>query len=372
MPDPIPGPCRATATIAFARVADCIDPILASIATHDMRITPEGASWRVEAVFGRAWLQPQPGALTLRVETADAVSLNRMKHALAGPIGFIAASEKLEIRWVGDAAGLVPLDDLRVLRVVQVSALTPRLRRIVLQGEDLGHLDRPDQMHCRLIFAARGEAAPVWPMLDDDGRVAWPGGKMPTRVYTLRAVDPTRGQVTIDFALHAAAGPATTWAEAACPGDAVAVVGPAAGGPIAASFHVLFGDETGLPGIARMLESLAPDARGHAFIEVQDEGEILALSAPPGIALQWLLRGAAPAGTTTLLQQAVRGVAWPRALAEVFVWGGCEYRAFRDIHRFLKQEVGLDRARQVLYSHWHRTLSEEQIIEIGGAAYLPE
>jgi len=26
----------------------------------------------------------------------------------------------------------------------------------------------------------------------------------------------------------------------------------------------------------------------------------------------------------------------------------------------------------VLYSHWHRRLSEEQIIEIGAEAYLPE
>ena len=122
----------------------------------------------------------------------------------------------------------------------------------------------------------------------------------------------------------------------------------------------------GLPGIARILESLPDDARGHAFIEVRDGAEELPLARPPGIGLNWLHRQGAPAGTTSLLPDAVRGLAWPADRQEVFVWGGCEHRAFRDIHRHLKQEVGLSPRQQVLYSHWHRALSEEQIIEIGG------
>ena len=53
-------------------------------------------------------------------------------------------------------------------------------------------------------------------------------------------------------------------------------------------------------------------------------------------------------------------------------WGGCEHKAFRAIHRYLRHDLGLPAARQVLYSYWHRTLSEEQIIEIGAPAYLAE
>lgn len=365
-------PCTASALIAFPKLADYLDPILASIATHDMTVHEHDGGYAVIAAFGRATLQVLPAALHIHAEAADPAALNRMKHALAGPIGFIAAQERLDIQWRGGTSGMTPLDDLRVLRVATVHDLTPRLRRIVLQGTDLGHLNRADQLHCRLIFAPKGDAAVTWPMLDSNGRVTWPGGKMPTRVYTIRAIDPLAGRLTIDFALHTDAGPATLWAQGAQPGDRVGVVGPAAGGPKPAAFYVLAGDETGLPGIARILESLPADARGHAFVEVCDIKEELPLTKPAGIELRWLHRAGAAAGATTLLPDAVRAVRWPAALDDAFFWGGCEHKAFRAIHRYLRHELKLPNDRQVLYSHWHRTLNEEQIIEIGAPAYLAD
>lgn len=372
MPNDRSRPCTASARIAFPTLADYLEPILASIATHDMTVAPQGDHYQVTAAFGRATLHALPGQLRIEVEAQDPQALNRMKHALTGPIGFIAARERLLIEWTGDEGGLAPLADLRVVRVAAVQALTPHLRRIVFEGDDLAHLDRADQLHCRLIFAPKDDAAPVWPMLDDHGRVVWPGRKMATRVYTLRAIDAARGTLTIDFALHEDAGPATQWALAAAPGDQVGVVGPAAGGPKPASFYVFVGDETALPGIARILETLPDDACGHACIEVRDGAEELPLQKPPGVRLQWLHRGNAPSGTTTLLPDAVRALAWPADLGGVFVWGGCEHKAFRTIHRYLKVDIGLAPVQQVLYSHWHRKLSEEQIIEVGGQAYLPE
>lgn len=363
----------ATATIDFPELAQYLTPILASIASHDMQVTPQGdGCYVVESAFGRAVLEPRPQHLFIRVETADLHGLNRMKHALTGPIGFIAARERLVIRWSGDEAGLVVLEDLRVLRVVRAYSLTPNMRRIVLQGENLGHFDRIDQLHCRLIFAPQGSAAPDWPMLDDQGRIVWPGARMPTRVYTLRHVDVDRGELTIDFALHASAGPATAWALAARPGDRVGMVGPAAGGLKPASFYVLAGDETALPGIARLLESLGCEARGLVFVEVHSAAEELALVRPEGVQLHWLHRAGRPAGTTSVLVDAVRSIEWPADLQGVFFWGGAEHKAFREIHHFIKYTVGLTAQQRVFYSHWHRTLSEEQIIEIGGEAYLAE
>lgn len=365
-------PLTATAVIAFPKLADYLDPILASIATHDMSVDGKDGQYRVQAPFGSATLQALPQALHITVQAHDGASLNRMKHALAGPIGFIAAREQPIIEWSGDSGGLSPLDDLRVLTVHRADTLTPCMRRIVFHGDALSYLNRDDQLHCRLIFAPEGQHDPVWPMLDDNGRIVWPGGKMPTRVYTVRHINATLGELTIDFALHDTAGPATQWALAASPGDRVGIVGPAAGGLKPAAFYVLAGDESGLPGIARMLAALPDHAQGHAFIEVRDQQEEQPLCHPHGVQLHWLHRLGAAAGSTTLLPDAVAGVAWPADLNEVFVWAGCEYQAFRRLHRYLKQELGLDRSRQTLYSHWHRTLSEEQIIEIGGAAYLPE
>src|SRR5690606_20520906 len=137
--------------------------------------------------------------------------------------------------------------------------------RIVFLGDDLARFDRPDQLHCRLIFQPKDVASPQWPVLDDRGHVVWPKQrKLPTRVYTIRRIDAARGEIAIDFAVHDTPGPATRWALAAAPGDVVGILGPAADGPKPAAFYVLAGDETGLPGIARILERLPRQARGLA------------------------------------------------------------------------------------------------------------
>jgi len=50
--------------------------------------------------------------------------------------------------------------------------------------------------------------------------------------------------------------------------DVVCILGPSANGPKHAEFYVQAGDETALPGIARILESLPSNATGNTFIEV--------------------------------------------------------------------------------------------------------
>lgn len=281
----------------FPGIAEFLDPILTSIATHDMSVTPEGDHYRITTPFGLGWLRPMPGQLQLLIETGNPHALNRLKHALVGPILFIAASEKLDIHWKGDAAAPVPLDDLRILRVVEVVQVTPHMRRILFRGDDLERFDRPDQLHCRLIFQPKAVQVPEWPMIDHHGHIVWPGGhKLDTRVYTIRRIDAARGEIAIDFALYDEPGPATAWALAVEPGDLLGIVGPAADGPKRAEFYVLAGDETGLPGIARILEWMGQGAKGIAFIEVDGSDEVQPLHHPPGLELRWLYRNGAPGG----------------------------------------------------------------------------
>ncbi|MGV0819470.1 siderophore-interacting protein [Martelella sp. AMO21009] len=364
---------RATAEVDFPGIDDFFEPIMESIATHDMQVIRQSESCRVVTDIGLAMLAIGPGKLFLTVEADDEASLNRLKYALYGPISFIAASEKPIIKWSGDDTGLTPFDELRVVTVTRTSLITPHMLRIVFTGENLDRFDRMDQLHCRLIFQPKGTLRPEWPGLDANGHIVWPEGrKLDTRVYTIRAIDATKGEVTIDFALHPQAGPATRWAMEAARGDIIGMVGPAANGLEPAEFFVFAGDETALPGIARMMEALDQGATGQAFIEVEGPAEVQQLVCPPGIAVNWLFRHGRPAGTTSLLEEAVRNVTWPANLSSAFFWGGCEHKAFCKIHRLLRHERGLPRERMVLYSHWHRLLSEEQIIQEGAAAYLPD
>jgi len=155
-------------------------------------------------------------------------------------------------------------------------------------------------------------------------------------------------------------------------GDLVGILGPAANGPKPAKFHVLAGDETALPGISRILESLPPETEGHAFLEVDTEADELRLKCPPRVSVHWLHRNGARPGTTTLLADALRSVSWPGNQEEAFFWGGCEHEAFSAIYRHLRKDVKLPKERFVFYSHWHKSLSEEQIIVQGADAYLPK
>ena len=363
---------RASADVRFVRIGDYIDPIVEAIATHDMIVERRGGIHHILSPFGNATFEVCQGGFKLTVEATDPRGINHLKHALAGPIGFIAARERLEIQWEGDVTESALPDDLRILRVTSIEDLSPRFRRIAFKGENLERYDRADQLHCRLIFQPRGIAEPLWPMLDHRGCIVWPENTaVPTRVYTIRRIDVARKEIVIDFALHANAGPATRWAMDARTGDVVGILGPAANGSKPAKFQVLAGDETALPGIARILESLPRDAVGHAFIELDSKADDLPLTCPAGVMVHWLHRDGAAAGTTTLLPDAVRSIRWPENLDDVFFWGGCEHTAFSAIYRHLRNGVALPRDSFVLYSHWHRSLSEEQIIARGAEAYLP-
>jgi NADPH-dependent ferric siderophore reductase len=363
---------RAQATVRFEKIRDYLEPIVESIATHDMTIEKAAGIHHIRSPFGTATFEAKDDGFYLTAEAPDPGGLNRLKHALVGPIGFIAARENIDICWEGDHAEPALPDDLRMLQVRSIEDLSPSFRRIVFSGKNLSRYDRKDQLHCRLIFQPRGITLPRWPMLDHRGHVVWPDdAAVPTRVYTIRKIDTAKQEITIDFALHANPGPATRWALDAKKGDTVGILGPAANGPEYASFLVLMGDETALPGITRILEDLPATTTGHVFIEVGTPDDRLSLSCPEGMSVYWLFRNGHAAGTTTLLQDAVRSVKWPENLSSAFLWGGCEHKAFSEIYRHLKTDIRLPRNHFVLYSHWHRSLSEEDIIAKGAEAYLP-
>lgn len=362
----------ASAAVQFAKIDEYVDPIVEAIATHDMTVEKLGTVHHIRSPFGKATFEVRQGGFKLTVEATDPGGINRLKHALVGPICFIAACEKLEIRWEGDHTAPALPDDLRMLHVTSIEDISSRFRRITFRGENLERYDRDDQLHCRLIFQPRGIATPLWPMLDHLGHVVWPeNSAVPTRVYTIRRIDVERQEITIDFALHANAGPATRWAMDARAGDSVGILGPAANGPKPAKFYVLAGDETALPGIARILESLPREAAGHAFVEVDTRADELPLQCPLSMMIHWLHRNGAAPGTTTLLADAVSSIQWPQNREEAFFWGGCEHSAFSAIYRHLRKDIRLPRERFVFYSHWHKSLSEEQIIAKGAEAYLP-
>lgn len=192
-----------------------------------------------------------------------------------------------------------------------------------------------------------------------------PGTEKPTvRTYTIRRQrEGTGGTVLdIDFALHGAdggdAGPATEWAMAAQPGEAIMVGGPGPAKPLpeGADWYLVAGDMTALPAIGVNLENLARNAQGVAVIEIQHEDDRQAIDCPPGVELQWLINPE-PGKQPNLLADRVRALGWREG--RVYAWAACEFSSMQALRAYLRDERALGRDDLYISSYWKSGLAED-------------
>jgi NADPH-dependent ferric siderophore reductase len=139
----------------------------------------------------------------------------------------------------------------RELAVLRTAQLSPHMRPITFGGEQLqGFTSASFDDHVKLIL--------------EDGAVM--------RDYTPRHYDPQAGELTIEFALHGD-GPASRWAARAQPGERATIGGPRGSFivPLDYEWHLLVGDASALPAIARRLEELPPTARAIVIAQIGPE-----------------------------------------------------------------------------------------------------
>lgn len=211
----------------------------------------------------------------------------------------------------------------RVLDVRQVQRITPHLVRVTLGGEALeGFTSLGFDDHVKLFFPDPVTGALAVPTLEPDGPV-WPDGAKPVmRDYTPRRFDAAARTLEIDFALHLA-GPATRWAEQASPGQRLGVGGPKGSFIVPTGFdwHLLIGDDTALPAIARRLAELPAGARAEVLAEVDGPDDHVAFDSAAEVEVTWVHRASAAAGGLLLLD-ALRRLRMPTGFFHA--WIGCE------------------------------------------------
>ncbi|WP_116950959.1 siderophore-interacting protein [Jiangella endophytica] len=232
--------------------------------------------------------------------------------------------------------------------------LGPRLRRVIAGGPEYATIVGNDftDAYTKLFFAHPDTG--LTPPYDlAELRQTLPPELLPSmRTYTVRRLDDTSGQLTIDFVVHGDDGIAGPWAATARKGDLLVMSGIGGGyaPDPAADWHLLAGDDAALPAIARALEAMPPDARGVALIEVDGDDDHVPLTAPSGVGVEWLHRDGAHPGTTTLLPDAVRGLPWRDGHVQVFAHG--ERGAMKTLRPYLTTERGLDRSQLSLSAYW--------------------
>ena len=228
------------------------------------------------------------------------------------------------------------------LTVLSTAWLSPQLVRLRLGGPGFALFeDRPEtDKYVKLRFTTPApESHPV------------------TRTYTVRRVDQDAQTLDIDFVVHGDEGLAGPWAATAQPGATLSLIGPGGGyRPDAdADWHLLAGDLSALPAISSALEVLPEDAVGVALIEIESDEARIAVPAPAGVEVRWLVdAGHDPA----LLADAVRALDWRAGRVQVFAHG--ERESMKALRRVLFDERGLERGQVSLSGYWARGRTEDR------------
>ncbi len=202
-----------------------------------------------------------------------------------------------------------------------------------------------------------------WPAGDEALVLPEPGWRFPPeahgqhwRNFTVRRADAESATIDVDFFLHGDVGRASAWAERAHVGDPVGFAGPRihwAPDPVA-TWSLLVADETGLPAMLAILESLPAGMRAIAIAEVADDGERQEAVTSADAEVHWVTRDGRPPGTTTLLIDALRGLAIPGEPGQV--WGGGEALAMRDVRRHLAAQHPSVAGSMSILGYWkHRS-----------------
>ena len=266
------------------------------------------------------------------------------------------------------------------VEVVAVVRLSPSYLRITFGGPCLaefhggGRLGTRD-LRVKVIVAPPGRRAPAFRDMDDGWYQRWlamdPAVRGAMLTYTVREARATGAhpQVDIDFVIHldehGRGGPASTWASSAKVGDQITIIGPNArsekyGGiewqpPVEGGQRpvqvLLAGDETAVPAIASVLESLPEHYRGQAVLEVPVAEDFQMIRTPADVEITWLARDSRPHGQ--LLSDAVR-TSEPTQTdnAAFYAWIAGEAATVRDLRRYLVRERGVDRRRVTFMGYW--------------------
>ena len=312
----------------------------------------------------------------------------------------------------------VPLIPFRVT-VAKAETLSPHFKRIVFQGPDLqdfADAGYDERIKILLPLPDGSLPAPSFFEASPENPLAWyqqwralPAERRnPLRTYTVRKVRPESEQIDVDFVIHDHAGPAGAFAEAARPGDQAIIIGPnaqAAGPVVGMDFHpgqsrhlLLVGDETAVPAIAAIMDSLIRDhwqGEGVAVIEVPAEEDRLPLPELEGIRIIWttcdesghghalieamrnLLEDLPIHSPTAVADESSKEftevdidkeLLWETADAaqadasihvdDLYAWIAGEAATVRELRRMLVRDRGMDRRNVSFMGYWRQGRSE--------------
>ncbi|MBP7454195.1 MAG: siderophore-interacting protein [Ottowia sp.] len=218
----------------------------------------------------------------------------------------------------------------RDVQVARVEPFGAEFVRVVFAGESLGNfVSLGFDDHLKFICpdpAAAPDAPPA------------------RRDYTPRAWNTERRELTVDFALHGE-GVASDWARQAQPGQSVVIAGPRGSMvvPTDYAWHLLIGDATAAPAIARRVSELPAGARAIVVVQLADTAILGLDGSAAHIDLHQVVSGEAMLNTVKRLLP-IEG--------EGYVWGAGEASIMMRMRDLVLYEKGHPREAMRMASYW--------------------
>ncbi|MGH3939478.1 MAG: siderophore-interacting protein [Pseudonocardiaceae bacterium] len=216
-----------------------------------------------------------------------------------------------------------------------MQALTPRMTQVRLVDENLHGLNAVPGQTVKIYVTDPGTGEPV------------------SRDYTVRDYVAAGPSLDIDFVLHGA-GPAVDWARTVQPGESLEFLGPSGRyrPDPTADWHLFAGDETALPAIQAYTEMLPSSARAWLYLEIPDAAEQQPIPGRARPTVRWLHRHDVPAGTSPVLEHAVRAAELPPGRGQIWIAGHTP--TARRIRAHLLEDRGVDRRAVYVKGYWDR------------------
>jgi NADPH-dependent ferric siderophore reductase len=240
-----------------------IDALKKRAVEWDVPLTEEAKGFCFHVWNSKATLFPDETGVTIEISSPE----QRLLQTLQGSLTELFEECLLCPKWEEVAEGaLAP--GMALMQVVSVTPRSSGFTRVRLQGHDAARFG-VGSYHFRLLLPRRGRP-PCWPRIAASGRTVWPEGDdaLHKPVYTVVA----HGEDWLEFDIFGHDGsPTSSWAAEEPIGRTVGIIGPGGGGCPDSNALFVFGDETALPAIIRMLQ----DAPGEVLAFVQASREDL-------------------------------------------------------------------------------------------------
>ena len=238
----------------------------------------------------------------------------------------------------------------RRLAVRRIQELSTRMRRFVLGGPELDGLEIDEPAASVRLLLPAEDGTLVMPQWTGNQFELADGTRAPIRTFTPRHLDIDAGELTLDVVLHDH-GAASDWSRRAQVGDEVAISGPGRGYDVdtSARSYLLAGDETAIPAISQLLETLPTTMPVQVLIEIEDPSARLDLPHHPGADVRWHELGLDEEPGAALVEAVTSLVEMPPV-----VWVAGEAAAVQKIRKHLFDERGVSRSEATVRGYWKR------------------